>query len=77
MAVSFVYLQFKQCVSSVHRHLVRREELRPGRHAVLLGEESEQAVADLELFNHSTEARGSTSVCAHFSQSKRAGATHP
>ena len=33
-----------------------REELRSRRRAVFLGEESQQAVADLELFNHGAEA---------------------
>jgi hypothetical protein len=43
-------------ISTINGDLVRREELRSGRRAVLLGEQSQQAVADFELFNHGAEA---------------------
>lgn len=33
-----------------------REELRSGRRAIFLGEESQQAVANFELFDHGSEA---------------------
>ena len=43
-------------LSTIDRNLVGREELRRSRHAGLLGEKGEQAVADLELLDHGTEA---------------------
>ena len=33
-----------------------REELRSSRRAILLGKQGQQAVADLELFDHGAEA---------------------
>jgi hypothetical protein len=43
-------------LSTINGNLVGREELRSSRCTILLGEQGQQAVADLELFDHGAEA---------------------